>query len=93
MLFSGQFNVEAGNNRGLKNLSLPVGLVGPVFFFWFFLRCGKGKIVLSVFSTPDLLCRLQKGSLTRWWWGVVKESVQEYTANIHDSEKLIQEIN
>lgn len=48
--------------------------------------------MLSVFSTPDLLCRLQKGSLTRWWWGVVKESVQEYTANIHDSEKLIQDI-
>lgn len=32
MLFFGQFNVEAENNRGLKNLSLPVGLVGPVFF-------------------------------------------------------------
>lgn len=72
MLFSGRFSVDAEDNRGLKNL-----ICLPVLFFCLFLRCGKAKIVLSVFSTPDLLCMLQKGSLTRWWG--VKESVWEHS--------------
>lgn len=46
-----QFNVEAENNRGLKNLSLPVGLVGPVFFFFFFEVWQRKDCVVSVFHS------------------------------------------